>query len=791
VRHTVVFMSLAEIGCSRPAPCTFRAVAMMGVRLFTAALLAFTTGCAFNSGGGAHLAPCTDDASCGPGETCYRDLCVSRECAIAAECGSGREFTCTGGLCHAVTCGEGCGPAFACDSDGSCLAIEPCHGDAECDDGKPCNGQERCEDGSCVAGTTVVCEPPSLCVVALCDDDAPGDHCVTNPAYDGRPCSTDRFCLLDETCFDGVCQGGSPRDCSAQSDGCHEGVCSEAAGTCLKTPHPDGTTCDDHNPCTAGDTCQTSVCAGTPYACAATQCQASSTCDGSGGCVTVNKQDGDPCTGSERCMDYACSGGSCVETAKNCVDAYDCTDDSCDPATGLCVNASNDAHCGGSHCVPECFGTSNGGCGTPPSALALSCTSPFSVRPLDTPPADACTVTLTGGDTTEQTGCIQCLPHRGITEFLFTDFDNGAASSPACDLDGWAFDASSSCAGSWCAPAGFGALAFKADAATCVKPIIARNLTESTTNLSDVNVCFDYASSATADPADYLRFYAGGTGTMLFEDFGGPLPLSQAPKWLRTCVVLPATGGAAVNKELRFEAHSSGNGRVIYLDAIRVFAYDLTTAHWNTIPSSVADFSTCPTIPGWNLSGGICVTGSAKYLEANKSTAATAVLTSNAIDTTAYDGDLILSFALKGTNLDHADSVAVEMSTASSEQFTHTLLAQNGALTAAFTTFRVNLMQVDHGTDPSPKHNPNLKLRFTLASGTNGHKIDLDDVKLEELILSGPSSVVSLSAVTESGSGSYSFTASSSAVEPAQISCSWGPPTAATLDDIASVDFVP
>jgi len=62
-------------------------------------------------------------------------------------------------------------------------------------------------------------------------------------------------------------------------------------------------------------------------------------------------------------------------------------------------------------------------------------------------------------------------------------------------------------------------------------------------------------------------------------------------------------------------------------------------------------------------------------------------------------------------------------------------------------------------------------------------------VSLDAVAFTCPASAVTVSAVTGTGP-TYSFTAASSAVEPAQLLCSWGT-TFTPIDDRASVDYTP
>jgi hypothetical protein len=64
-------------------------------------------------------------------------------------------------------------------------------------------------------------------------------------------------------CVGGSCQLGIGVACTP-SDQCHvAGICDPITGSCSNPVAPNGTTCNDGNPCTWGDVCVGGVCAGT------------------------------------------------------------------------------------------------------------------------------------------------------------------------------------------------------------------------------------------------------------------------------------------------------------------------------------------------------------------------------------------------------------------------------------------------------------------------------------------------------------------------------------------------
>jgi RHS repeat-associated protein len=88
-----------------------------------------------------------------------------------------------------------------------------------------------------------------------------------------------------------------------------------SAGDVFCQGKPDGTTCDDRNPCTQTDTCQGNACVGTnPVTCVAQgQCRLVGTCDpGTGVCSTPAKAAGTACDDGNACTQgESCQAGSC------------------------------------------------------------------------------------------------------------------------------------------------------------------------------------------------------------------------------------------------------------------------------------------------------------------------------------------------------------------------------------------------------------------------------------------------------------------------------------------------
>ena len=237
----------------------------------------------------------------------------------------------------------------------------------------------------------------------------------TNVA-DGSFCGDGGACRQNDTCASGTCTPGLPEPlgtaCGSSADtACDNPDACNGAGTCLSNHEPNGTSCADSDPCNGTETCQSGTCSsGTPVNCPddGNVCNGPETCDsGTGSCVSgppavtgTACSDGNLCTQTDTCNGAGiCIGGSPVV----CDDGKACTDDSCNPATGLCHFVNNNTNpcsdgdactqsdacqsgvCVGSNPVtctddgnvcngPEVCNPANGQCGSgPPATEGTAC----------------------------------------------------------------------------------------------------------------------------------------------------------------------------------------------------------------------------------------------------------------------------------------------------------------------------------------------------------------------------------------------------------------------------------
>ena len=178
------------------------------------------------------------------------------------------------------------------------------------------------------SGETTEDTTPELCREGACDDGDPctADRCDPETGVcsysddDGARCDDGDDCTVEDTCFEGECEPGPPRDCSDDNactvDGCRLGPVGEAV--CFHRAR----SCDDGESCTSDSCSPATGCVFSPRA---------------GPC-----QDGDACTVSDQCQ-----GGVCVAgVAANCDDGVACTNDRCDPALGCVYEATAGCSCG-------------------------------------------------------------------------------------------------------------------------------------------------------------------------------------------------------------------------------------------------------------------------------------------------------------------------------------------------------------------------------------------------------------------------------------------------------------
>ncbi|HZI94731.1 MAG TPA: hypothetical protein VFE84_10840 [Patescibacteria group bacterium] len=242
---------------------------------------------------------------------------------------------------------------------------EICLSDADCDDGNPCTSD------SCNPATGQ-CQNASVPNGVPCND---GDACTIGGTCQSGTCGTPVVCNDRNACTTDSCDPATGA-CLSQPVACDDGnnctsdLCNPDTGQCLFVPQT-GSTCDDGDLCTSGDTCVTAPgnpvptcqgnakCADTD-ACTADLCEPNTgvcsnppiVCDDgnsctldvcqSGACNSIPAPSGQPCDDGDRCtLGDTCVGGAgappvCQGSALSCNDGNTCTMDQCNPISGSC-----------------------------------------------------------------------------------------------------------------------------------------------------------------------------------------------------------------------------------------------------------------------------------------------------------------------------------------------------------------------------------------------------------------------------------------------------------------------
>ncbi len=213
------------------------------------------TGCSHAPYSCDDLNPCTDDV-CDSGAGCIHTNNTAA-CEDSDACTTGD--TCSGGLClpgAPVICNDNnaC-TTDSCDPRTGCAFVNDTN---YCDDGNACTIEDICIGGTCTAGVPVVCNDNNACTMDSC---IPPTGCVYTSQPNGSACDDGNACTTGDVCVGGACLG-APVVCQSPPPCYVAGGCDPLTGTCTNSPAPNGTACNDGNPCTLGDVCIGGVCAG-------------------------------------------------------------------------------------------------------------------------------------------------------------------------------------------------------------------------------------------------------------------------------------------------------------------------------------------------------------------------------------------------------------------------------------------------------------------------------------------------------------------------------------------------
>ncbi|MCB9786498.1 MAG: hypothetical protein H6744_07365 [Deltaproteobacteria bacterium] len=391
-----------------------------------------TSGCRNVQGFG----PCEDGNPCTGGEICVSSLCKQGKdicgCTVQADCDfleggdlCGGDWKCVGGHCQLdeatiITCTPTTNPCKTTQcTGGACVDVDKPDLDP-CDDGNPCTVNDSCLAGACVSGKAK-CDDGKQCTTDTCNPTT--GACTFTPKTDQTACSDGNTCNGADVCMAGACVSGTASNCSCVEDsdcankddgnlcngtlvcragqcvtnplsvvvcpldptGCATRQCNPATGSCEVRLQPNGTGCNDGDPCTVADTCQAGTCSGSPLSCDDDNPCTKDACLPYFGCyfpATVGAcDDGDPCTAGD-----VCDGGVCAGTPNTCDDGNPCTKDDCvaiqgcrhinEAASKSCDDGNactSGDKCNGGACVP---GTNLCTCTNPSQCTTNLCLGP-------------------------------------------------------------------------------------------------------------------------------------------------------------------------------------------------------------------------------------------------------------------------------------------------------------------------------------------------------------------------------------------------------------------------------
>jgi hypothetical protein len=299
---------------------------------------------------------CVTDGDCDDGNACTNDDCrqtgpQAGTCAYTDNYNP-QDECCdpSDGSVVPIDDGEEC-TTDECDPETGIVTHEPVLDGTPCDDELYCNIDETCLGGVCQGGTPRDCSHlDGQCTLGVCNEGQ--DMCVADPINENQPCDDLLFCTDDDVCVNGECTG-SAHDCSYLDDQCNVGVCNEEIDDCEPEPANENDPCDDSDRCNVGETCQSGECTGgNPQDCstAGDQCNAAS-CDPGGtegNCDIITPVlDGTPCNDGLYCnVDEACWTGVCSGGVdRDCADTVGCTEDTCNETSDRCVHTPIDAYC--------------------------------------------------------------------------------------------------------------------------------------------------------------------------------------------------------------------------------------------------------------------------------------------------------------------------------------------------------------------------------------------------------------------------------------------------------------
>jgi len=198
----------------------------------TAAVL-LAAGCGGDDAGaeGAEL-DTTVEAADVPADVKVADVKVTADAGPKPECKAAQDCPAPGAACVEAACVAGkCTTALTAEA---------------CDDGDPCTKNDRCLAGAC-SGIDAGCQ-------CATDNDC-------GAFEDGNACNGTLYCDNTKAPYHCRVNPGSGVKCDSGKDhACAASVCDPTTGKCATKAAPDGTACDDGDPCPVDSFCKKGTC---------------------------------------------------------------------------------------------------------------------------------------------------------------------------------------------------------------------------------------------------------------------------------------------------------------------------------------------------------------------------------------------------------------------------------------------------------------------------------------------------------------------------------------------------
>jgi hypothetical protein len=309
-----------------------------------------------------------------------------------------------------------------------------------------------------------------------------------------------------------------------------------------------------------------------------------------------------------------------------------------------------------------------------------------------------------------------------------------------------------------------------------------------TTGVGNVEVCFDIAESgADANEGIFLLASDGSHDEQVWCLNGPPTPGDRDVndfEW-PVCVDLPGWAADNPDLELTFVMHSHDNNDAVYLDDILVRGWPLSCTP-SRIVAFEEDFEPCapsdPIADGWN---GWAVTGTGGPACEDRCTGGSAGGASvldgqwtmtHAVDASALQTDVRLCFDVGGDRCNAGEMILVSFDAGDGTGLQEAWYwEQEWGPDGTCQRVCVLLSEID----PDVLGEPSLLISFQLTSDDGDRWVFIDDVVVDGAGRCDGAGVVDVGAISDGGSGDYSFDLTDIAGGPAPVwvTCSWDSPT--------------